>query len=659
MIRKILIANRGEIACRIARTARKMGIKCVCVYSDADRGALHTLHADEAVYIGPGPASQSYLDIGKICTVAEETGVDAVHPGYGFLSENAEFPDRLSECGIGFIGPAPSSMRMMSDKVVSKRVAQDAGVAVVPGYMGVVESPADAKKIAESIGFPVMIKAAAGGGGKGMRVVKSAKEMEQAFVSATNEASKSFSDGRIFIEKYIEFPRHIEVQIVADKHGNVVCLGERECSIQRNNQKVIEETPSPFLDKKTRQSMYAQCVNLVKRVNYFSVGTVEFVVDAEKNFYFLEMNTRLQVEHPVTELVTRIDLVEEMIKIADGERLSFSQSDVRFSGSAIEARIYAEDPKKGFLPSSGRITYYSEPTVSANLRIDSGVTEGATVSMFYDPMIAKVISHGGTRLRAIEVMREALNRFYIEGVANNIDFLLSVFCNSNFISGNINTGFVSQFYRSGFKGDQLTPEIAEIFALAVLYIYLEDESRNYGRALESEELSAHVGEFRYDLHVRCSEGKIFVALDDKKGRIVLSGAWHGNYKMLEICVDNSSYRIKVRAHSSRYALKYMAVEALCSVHKTSTNDLLQFMPEIASEVASSDVVVSPIAGMVASIYVKPGDEVSVGQPLLVIEAMKMENLICSEVQARVAEVLCNSGGNVVAGDVIIKFVAKK
>ncbi|KAF2281966.1 hypothetical protein GH714_042790 [Hevea brasiliensis] len=429
-----------------------------------------------------------------------------------------------------------------------------------------------------------------------MRVVKSAEEMEQAFVSATNEASKSFSDGRIFIEK------------------------ERECSIQRNNQKVIEETPSPFLDKKTRQSMYDQCVSLAKRVNYFSVGTVEFVID-EKRFYFLEMNTRLQVEHPVTELVTRIDLVEEMIKIADGGRLSFSQNDVRFSGSAIEARIYAEDPKKGFLPSSGRIKYYSEPPVSANLRIDSGVIEGANVSMFYDPMIAKVSSHGGPDKRRLR------------------------------LCGRLLTG-------STLKGDPLTPEIAEILAFAALHIYLEDESRNYGKALESEKLSAHVGDFKYRLHVRCSEGKIFVALDHKKGSIVLSGTWHGNYKMLEIRVDDASHWIKVRASSSRYVLKYMAVEALCSVHRANADSLLQFMPEVTGDGASSDVVVSPIAGMVVNVYVKSGDEVSVGQPLLVIEAMKMENLICSEVQARVAEVLCTSGGSVVAGDVIIKFVGK-
>ncbi|MCU7611535.1 acetyl-CoA carboxylase biotin carboxylase subunit [Anaplasma capra] len=658
MIRKILIANRGEIACRIVRTAHKMGIKCVCVYSEADYGAPHTLCADEAVCIGPAPAGQSYLDIGKICDVAKETGVDAVHPGYGFLSENAEFPDKLSECGIGFIGPAPSSMRMMSDKVVSKRVAQDAGVAVVPGYMGVVESSADARDIAESIGFPVMIKAAAGGGGKGMRVVKSAKEMERAFSSATNEASKSFGDGRIFIEKYVEFPRHIEVQIIADKHGNVVCLGERECSIQRNNQKIIEETPSPFLNESTRESMYAQCVSLAKKVHYFSVGTVEFVVDAEQRFYFLEMNTRLQVEHPVTELVTRIDLVEEMIKVADNKQLSFMQSDIQFSGSAIEARVYAEDPQKGFLPSSGRITYYSEPPASANLRIDSGVTEGTTVSMFYDPMIAKVSSHGKTRKEAIEIMKESLNQFYIEGVANNLDFLLSVFCNTHFVSGNINTGFVSQFYRSGFKGDQLTREIAEILTFALLYIHLEDESRNYGTMPESEEFFVYVGGRKCKLHVRCTEGKIFAALDGKKGRIELSGAWHGNYKMLETRVNNKSYWVKVRASSSRYVLKYMAVEALCSIHKAGEDSLLQFMPETAEEEASADIVISPIAGMIADIYVKPGDEVSVGQPLLVIEAMKMENLICSEVQAEVAEVLCTVGGSVASGDVIMRFVVK-
>ncbi|MGN7678736.1 MAG: acetyl/propionyl/methylcrotonyl-CoA carboxylase subunit alpha [Anaplasma sp.] len=658
MIRRILIANRGEIACRIVKTARRMGIECVCVYSDADSAAPHVLCADEAVHIGPGPARQSYLDIDKICQVAKDTCVDAVHPGYGFLSENAEFPDRLSELGIEFIGPAPSSMRMMSDKVVSKKIAQSAGVAVVPGYTGVVASGAEARDVAESIGFPIMIKAAAGGGGKGMRIVRSAEEMERAFLSAANEAYKSFSDGRIFIEKYVEHPRHIEVQILADKAGNVVCLGERECSIQRNNQKVIEETPSPFLDEKTRQEMYAQCINLAKEVRYFSAGTVEFIVDAERNFYFLEMNTRLQVEHPVTELVTGIDLVEEMIKIAEGSSLNFSQEDIRFFGSAIEARVYAEDPKKGFLPSSGRISYYSEPPAGAGLRVDSGVTEGSIVSMFYDPMIAKVSSHGESRLEAIEIMKRALGRFYIEGVANNIDFVLSVFCHPTFVSGNINTGFIPQFYKSGFKGDTLTPEIAEILAFALLYIHLEDESRYYGAPQGREELVTHVGEFSYVLYVRCVDGKIFAALGDQERYITLSGAWFGNYKMLEISIDDNSYCIKVRPSSSRYVLKYLAVEALCSIHKASVEKFLEFMPAVSDVQASSDIVVSPIAGMVVDVFVKIGDEVSIGQPLLIIEAMKMENLICSETQAKVAEVLCTKGSSVASGDVIIKFSSK-
>ncbi|SCV62711.1 Acetyl-/propionyl-coenzyme A carboxylase alpha chain [Anaplasma phagocytophilum] len=658
MIKKILIANRGEIACRIARTARKMGIKCVGVYSDADMGALHTRCVDEAVYIGPSPASQSYLDIDKICNVAVATGADAVHPGYGFLSENAEFPDRLSECGIGFIGPSSASMRMMADKVVSKKIAKDAGVAVVPGYMGVVESAAEALSIAESMGFPVMIKAAAGGGGKGMRIVRSVGEMEQAFVSATNEAEKSFSDCRIFIEKYIESPRHIEIQIIADKHGNVVCLGERECSIQRNNQKVIEETPSPFLDEKTRRAMYAQCVSLAEKVGYFSAGTVEFIVNAEREFYFLEMNTRLQVEHPVTELVTGIDLVAEMIHIADGKTLSFSQEDVRFVGAAIEARVYAEDPRKGFLPSSGRISHYHEPPASVNLRIDSGVTEGSVVSMFYDPMIAKVSSYAETRVGAIEVMKKSLCSFYVEGVVNNIDFLLSVFCKPAFVAGDISTGFIAQFYKSGFEGDELTPEIGEIFAFALLYIYLEDEARQYGEHWSIDgKVCARVGELKYLLNARRVDGRIFAALDGQDGYVVLSGAWRGNYKMLDVSIDGNSYCVKVKRSSSRYHLRYMAVSAVCTVCEENVGQFLEFMPEPQEDEILRDAIVSPIAGMIVDIYVKKGDKVSVGQPVLVIEAMKMENLICSEVEAEVEEVLLSPGSSVADGEIILKFVA--
>ena len=659
MIKKILIANRGEIACRIARTAHKMGIKCVGVYSDADVGALHTQCVDEKVHVGPGQASQSYLDINKICSVAVSTGVDAVHPGYGFLSENPDFPDKLAEHGMGFIGPASSSMRMMADKVVSKKVAKDAGVAVVPGFMGVIGSVDEAIEISRSLGFPVMIKAAAGGGGKGMRVVRHEKDIEQAFSSATNEAAKSFSDSRIFIEKYIEFPRHIEIQILADQHGNVICLGERECSIQRNNQKVLEETPSPFLDEKTRREMYEQCVNLARQVNYHSAGTVEFIVNADREFFFLEMNTRLQVEHPVTELVTGIDLVEQMIKIADGETLSLTQDDVRFVGAAIEARVYAEDPRKGFLPSSGRISHYSEPPADMNLRIDSGVTEGSFVSMFYDPMIAKVSTHAETRLEAIEIMKRSLSRLNIDGVVNNIDFLLSLFCHPAFVAGDTNTGFISKFYESGFKGDPLTPEVGRICSLALLYMYLESELRDYGDYAPSGKICARVGDMRYVMSARCSEGRVFVSSDERDGYVVLQGAWVGDYRILDICIDDEHHCIKVSRCASRYRLRYLAVDVMCTVYEERVDKFLEFMPEPQDEAVSLDAVISPIAGMIVDIYVKKGDSVALGQPLLVIEAMKMENLICSEVAAEVEEVFLEPGKSVAQGEVILKFVTKK
>ncbi|QJC27418.1 acetyl-/propionyl-coenzyme A carboxylase alpha chain [Anaplasma platys] len=660
MIKRILIANRGEIACRIARTAHKMGIKCVGIYSDADIGALHTQCMDEKVHVGPSQASQSYLNIDKICSVAVSAGVDAVHPGYGFLSENADFPEKLAEHGIGFIGPVPSSMRMMADKVVSKKIAKDAGVAVVPGFMGVIGSVDEAKEISRSLGFPVMIKAAAGGGGKGMRVVRHEKDLDQAFSSATNEASKSFSDSRIFIEKYIEFPRHIEIQILADKHGNVICLGERECSIQRNNQKVLEETPSPFLDGKTRSAMYAQCVSLAKRVNYCSAGTVEFIVNADREFFFLEMNTRLQVEHPVTELVTGIDLVEQMIKIADGEAISLSQEDVSFMGAAIEARVYAEDPRKGFLPSSGRISHYSEPPANTNLRIDSGVTEGSFVSMFYDPMIAKVSTHAETRIEAIEAMKKSLSCFNIEGVVNNIDFLLSLFCHPVFVAGDTNTGFIPEFYASGFKGDPLTPEAGKILSLALVYIYLESEARDYGGDYTpSGRICARVGDMKYVMNARCSEGRVFASLDEQDGFAVLQGSWTGDYKVLDICIGDEHHCIKVGRCASRYRLRYLAVDAMCTVYEERVDKFMEFMPEPQDESVSLDSIISPIAGMIVDIYVKKGDKVAVGQPVLVIEAMKMENLICSEIEAEVEEVFLEPGKSVAQGEVILKFVASE
>ncbi|AHC39316.1 acetyl/propionyl/methylcrotonyl-CoA carboxylase subunit alpha [Ehrlichia muris] len=655
MIKKILIANRGEIACRVMRTARKMGISCVAVYSDADIYSLHVLSAEEAINIGPAPVNQSYLNMEKICEVAHNAGVDAVHPGYGFLSENADFPEKLEQYNIAFIGPSAASIRMMADKITSKKIAESAKVNIIPGYMGIVDSVDEARKIAESIGFPVMIKATAGGGGKGMRIVKSSEEIAQAFNSATNEAAKNFRDGRIFIEKYIELPRHIEIQIIADKHGNIVCLGERECSIQRHNQKVIEETPSPFLDEKTRKKMYQQCVNLARKVEYYSAGTIEFIVDQNKQFYFLEMNTRLQVEHPVTELVTGIDIVEEMIRIASGEKLRFTQRDVKFTGSAIEARVYAEDPTKNFLPSSGRIVYYSAPVPNDNLRIDSGVFEGAEVSMFYDPMIAKVCTYGQNRDEAVSFMQRYLNEFYISGIANNIDFLLSVFHHPTFISANINTKFIEQFYFDGFQGDSLTGACIKLFILTSLCIFFQDEYGNYGAELhESKELIVCIDNQKYSINAKYESGKILAIYDQCE--YLISATWNVNFKILQVQINNGEvFHVKVDSRFNKYKLRYSAMSALCAVYRPCVSNLLPIMPQISAEELYCNNVCSPISGMIIKIYVKQGEEVHPGQPLLVIEAMKMENVIYSDVKSVVKSVLFSEGSSIAAGDVIIEF----
>ncbi|WDM85004.1 acetyl-CoA carboxylase biotin carboxylase subunit [Ehrlichia sp. JZT12] len=654
MIKKILIANRGEIACRVMKTARKMGISCVSIYSDADVYSLHTLSAEEAINIGPAPVAQSYLNMEKICEVAYNAGVDAVHPGYGFLSENADFPEKLEQYNIIFIGPSAASIKMMADKITSKKIAESAKVNIIPGYMGIVNSSAEAKEIAKSIGFPVMIKATAGGGGKGMRVVKSSDEMDQAFTSATNEAAKNFRDGRIFIEKYIELPRHIEIQVIADKYGNVVCLGERECSIQRYNQKVIEETPSPFLDEETRQKMYEQCVNLTKKVGYYSAGTIEFIVDQNKQFYFLEMNTRLQVEHPVTELVTGIDIVEEMIRIANGEKLKFTQQDVKFVGSAIEARVYAEDPMKNFLPSSGRIVYYSAPVPNDHLRIDSGIFEGAEVSMFYDPMIAKVCTYGNNRGEAVNFMQKYLNEFYVGGIANNIDFLLSVFHHPVFISGDINTKFIEQFYSNGFQGDSLTENCTKLFILTALYIFFQDEYGKHENELHySKELSVYVDNQEYLVNAKYEDSKVLAVYN--QCTYLVSGRWNANFKILEVQVNEEIFSVKVDSKLNKYKFRYSAMSALCGVYRPCVSKLLSIMPEVSLEDVRSNNVCSPISGMIVKIYVKEGEEVQPGQSLLVIEAMKMENVIYSDVKAVVKSILFSEGNSVSIGDVIIEF----
>ena len=479
---KILIANRGEIACRVMRTARAMGIKTVAVFSDADAEAPHVKMADEAVHLGPPPAAESYLVIDKLLAAIKQTGAQAVHPGYGFLSERAEFADALDAAGVAFIGPPANAIRAMGDKIESKKLAAEAKVSTVPGYLGVIDSPARAIEIAEEIGYPVMIKASAGGGGKGMRIARSRQDVEEGFTASMNEARASFGDDRVFIEKFVERPRHIEIQVLGDKHGNVIYLNERECSIQRRNQKVVEEAPSPFLDPETRARMGEQSVALSQAVNYCSAGTVEFIVDAERNFYFLEMNTRLQVEHPVTELITGVDLVEQMIRVAAGERLSMSQADVKIDGWAMESRLYAEDPYRGFLPSIGRLTRYRPPQEGvrpdgSKVRNDTGVEEGSEISMFYDPMIAKLCSWGQDRGAAIEAMRGALDAFEVEGIGHNLPFCAAVMDHPRFVSGEISTAFIAEEYPDGFEGAQLSDDALADVAIAALCMKYRSEHR--------------------------------------------------------------------------------------------------------------------------------------------------------------------------------------
>ena len=474
---KILVANRGEIALRIMKTLKKMNIKSVAIYSETDTNALHVQYADEAYYIGSSPATESYLSISNIISAIRASGAQAVHPGYGFLSENPNFAAALKREGIILIGPSANAIKKMGDKIEAKKIAIAANINTVPGYIGTINKESVAIKIAKNIGFPIILKATVGGGGRGMRVVYNEDQMITAYESARAEANNSFKDSRVFIEKLIENTRHIEIQIIADQYGNVVCLGERECSIQRHHQKIIEETPSCAIDEEIRQKMYSQARALVQKVGYYSVGTVEFIVDKDLNFYFLEMNTRLQVEHPITELVTGIDLVEEMIKIAAGQRLSFSQKDVKITGWALECRICAEDPIRGFLPSSGRVTCYTEPPKNSCIRIDSGITSNSEVSMFYDAMIVKICSWGQNRKEAINLMKTALSSFVIQGISHNISFLETLINHPRFIAGDISTEFIDQEYSVGFAGAQLTSEITEIFLATATYISLREQFR--------------------------------------------------------------------------------------------------------------------------------------------------------------------------------------
>lgn len=649
---KILVANRGEITCRIIKTAHKMGISCVSVYSDVDANSVHVKQADESRHIGPSPAYLSYLNIEKICEVAVETGAEAVHPGYGFLAENPDFPRALEKHNIDFIGPSAETIEVTANKITAKEEARKAGVNIVPGYMGKIEDAAHAAIVAEEIGFPVMLKAASGGGGKGMRIVNSKKEIELAFTSATNEAEKSFKDGSIFIEKYIELPRHIEIQIIADKYGNIACLGERECSVQRNNQKIIEETPSPFISEEVRQKMYAQCVSLAKQVDYFSAGTVEFVVDKDQNFYFLEVNTRLQVEHPVTEFVTGIDIVEEMIRISCGEKLRFGQNDIKLIGSAIESRICAEDPSKRFFPSSGRIKYYNKPD---DVRIDDGVASGSEISMFYDSMIAKIITYGKDRIEAISRMQKALSECYIEGVTNNIEFLESIFHHPNFIAAKLHTRFIPNHYPSGFQGDFITEEYIKIFIFTALYVHLENEERYYSKSID-EAFIVKIDDNEYPVNAKYQDNTLTTVYNHNKYSVV--GKWKSSYRLLYITInDDNNIALKIERQGSKYCIKHAGMKVECFVLKPYIAELSRLMLNNETEGISVDTVKSPISGLLVKLHVNAGDQVEVGQPLFVVEAMKMENIICAESEMVIKNIPVKEGKNIHAGDLVLDLIS--
>jgi propionyl-CoA carboxylase alpha chain len=660
MFKKILIANRGEIACRVIRTARAMGIKTVAVYSEPDADAKHVREADEAVAIGPAPSAQSYLSIERILDAVKQTGAEAVHPGYGFLSENRKFAVALEQAGVVFIGPGVEAIGAMGDKIESKKLAQQVGVSTVPGYLGVIKDETEAVAIARDVGYPVMIKASAGGGGKGMRIARSDQEVHEGFRSATNEAKSSFADDRVFIEKYIEQPRHIEIQVLGDSHGNIVYLGERECSIQRRHQKVIEEAPSPFLDAKTRAAMGAQAVALAKAVSYRSAGTVEFIVDQARNFYFLEMNTRLQVEHPVTELVTGLDLVELMIRVAAGEKLGFKQKDVKLEGWAIEARVYAEDPLRGFLPSTGRLARYREPTGVGQVRIDSGVYEGAEISMFYDPMIAKVVGSGTDRRHATAALREALDSFYIRGVSHNIAFLSALLGHPRFADGRLSTNFIADEFPDGFHGAPLDDEGRRQLIAVAAMIHHRTQARDQqisGR-LRPPKLASG-GEWvamidREPTPVTIAETAGGYAVINGEASHELIGDWRIGDPLYQGRINGQPISVQIDRKGVGYKLTHAGSELSMQILSPRAAELARFMP-VKLPPDMSRFLLSPMPGLLVSLAVTAGQEVKAGQELAVVEAMKMENLLRAERDGKVAKLHAAPGDSLAVDQPIVEF----
>ena len=666
MFKKILIANRGEIACRVIKTARKMGIKTVAVYSDADRNALHVKMADEAVHIGPAPANQSYIVIDKIMAAVRATGAEAVHPGYGFLSERMDFAAALEKEGVVFIGPPSPAIEAMGDKITSKKLAQEAGVSTVPGYMGLIADADEAVKISGQVGYPVMIKASAGGGGKGMRIAWTDAEAAEGFQSSKNEAAASFGDDRIFIEKFVTQPRHIEIQVLADKHGNCVYLHERECSIQRRNQKVIEEAPSPFLDPATRKAMGEQACALARAVGYTSAGTVEFIVDGNRNFYFLEMNTRLQVEHPVTELITGVDLVEQMIRVAAGEPLPFKQDDLKINGWAMESRLYAEDPYRNFLPSIGRLTRYRPPvegttTRGGIVRNDTGVFEGGEISMYYDPMIAKLCTWGETREAAIEEMRLALDTFEVEGIGHNLPFVGAVMDHPRFVSGNITTAFIAEEYPEGFQGATLdAPTLRRVAAAAAAMNRVAEIRRtritgtmdNHQRRVGDDWVVAVQGE-AFAVTIRADRDGSTVTFAEGTTHRVTSD-WTPGQPLARLMVDGAPLVMKVGKISGGFRLRLRGAEVKCHVRSPRQHELALLMPEKMPP-DTSKYLLCPMPGLVVKINVAEGDEVQEGQALATVEAMKMENILKAERRGVVKKITASAGASLKVDEVIMEF----
>jgi propionyl-CoA carboxylase alpha chain len=667
MIKKILIANRGEIACRVIKTARKLGIATVAVYSDADADALHVKMADEAVHIGPAPSNQSYIVIDKILDAIRQTGADAVHPGYGFLSENAAFAQALEKAGIAFIGPPVGAIQAMGDKITSKKLASEAGVSTVPGHMGLIADADEAVKISASIGYPVMIKASAGGGGKGMRIAWNDAEAREGFQSSKNEAKNSFGDDRIFIEKFVTQPRHIEIQVLGDKHGTVLYLGERECSIQRRNQKVIEEAPSPFLDEKTRRAMGEQAVALSKAVGYHSAGTVEFIVDGNRNFYFLEMNTRLQVEHPVTELITGIDLVEQMIRVASGEKLSFGQDDIKLNGWAIESRLYAEDPYRNFLPSIGRLSRYRPPVEGKTsdgiiVRNDTGVFEGGEISMYYDPMVAKLCTWAPDRLTAIDAMSAALDNFEVEGIGHNLPFLSAVMQHERFRSGKITTAFIAEEFADGFHG--VEPDVVSAQKLAavatLVHKALQDRAAqisgtigNHRRVIGKDWVVTFAGQ-KHAVTLNTSADGAYIQLSD--GTVfTAAGDWTPGRSHATFNVDGTVMGVKIDLQGTGIRLRWRGIDITVHVRSPRAAGLARLMPKKLPP-DTSRMLLCPMPGVITSLAAIEGQTIEAGQPLATIEAMKMENVLKAERKCIVKRVAASVGQNMAVDELIMEFI---